>query len=86
MFPPFLPVTGSNMNYCVAAFAIVLIVSVVQWFVDGSKNYSGPLVDLEALKAGEIVGMVTTESNMVIRPGDDTLMEGNQKKKVEPGQ
>ena len=73
------------MNYCVAAFAIVLIISVTQWFVDGRKNYTGPQVDLEALKAGEIVGMVPTESNTV-KPSDDMLMERNQEEKLEPRQ
>jgi choline transport protein len=56
MFPPVLPVTGNNMNYCVAAFAIVLIISLIQWFVDGRKNYTGPQIDIDALKAGEILG------------------------------
>ena len=49
VFPPALPVTGSNMNYCIVAFAIVLIVSVIQWIVDGRKNYTGPQVNLEDL-------------------------------------
>lgn len=31
VFPPDLPVTGNNMNYCIAAFAIVLIISIIQW-------------------------------------------------------
>lgn len=67
------------MNYCVAAFAIVLIVSVIQWFVDGRKNYTGPKIDIEALKQGEIVGMAPTESNMA-KPSDDTLLDGQDKK------
>ena len=46
VFPPELPVTGSNMNYCIVAFAIIVIVSVVQWVVDGRKNYRGPQVEL----------------------------------------
>jgi len=46
MFPPALPVTGSNMNYCVVAFAVVLVVSSVQWFVDGRKNFSGPKIEV----------------------------------------
>jgi len=56
VFPPALPVTGSNMNYCIVAFAIVLFISVFQWFVDGSKNYSGPKVnevDVDVLTAQE---------------------------------
>jgi amino acid transporter len=49
VFPPELPVTGSNMNYCIVAFAIVVIISLIQWIVDGRKNYTGPKVDLEEL-------------------------------------
>ncbi|KAK6428492.1 hypothetical protein LTR95_015364 [Oleoguttula sp. CCFEE 5521] len=46
VFPPDLPVTGSSMNYCIVAFLIVLIISMIQWFVDGRKNYTGPKLDL----------------------------------------
>ena len=49
VFPPELPVTGSSMNYCIVAFAIVLIISMTQWFVDGRKNYTGPSVDLDEI-------------------------------------
>ncbi|OJJ00132.1 hypothetical protein ASPVEDRAFT_127821 [Aspergillus versicolor CBS 583.65] len=51
MFPPELPVTGSSMNYCVAAFGIIVIVSTIQWIVDGRKNFTGPRVDTEVLAA-----------------------------------
>jgi len=46
LFPPDLPVDGSNMNYCIVAFFIVIMVSIVQWFVDGRHNYKGPRVEL----------------------------------------
>lgn len=49
VFPPVLPVDGNNMNYCIVVFAIVLIISMVQWFVDGRKNYTGPIVEMDAL-------------------------------------
>lgn len=32
-------------NYCIVAFAIVLFISTIQWFVDGRKNYTGPKVE-----------------------------------------
>ncbi|OCK76420.1 amino acid permease [Lepidopterella palustris CBS 459.81] len=56
VFPPVLPVTGSNMNYCIVAFMIILIISVVQWIVDGRNNFTGPRVEmgietLEAVKS-----------------------------------
>lgn len=47
VFPPELPVTGSSMNYCVVAFAIVVMISLFQWIIDGRKNYSGPRVELD---------------------------------------
>lgn len=47
VFPPTLPVTGSNMNYCIVVFTIVLAVSTFQWLVDGRKNYNGPKIELE---------------------------------------
>jgi hypothetical protein len=42
LFPPKRPVTSSNMNYSIVAIGIVFIISVVQWLVDGRKNYTGP--------------------------------------------
>lgn len=47
VFPPALPVTGSSMNYSVVAFAVVVIISLFQWIVDGRKNYTGPKVDID---------------------------------------
>ncbi|KAL9116524.1 MAG: hypothetical protein Q9187_006953 [Circinaria calcarea] len=46
LFPPELPVTGNNMNYCIVAFTIVIIVSTIQWFADGKKNFRGPKVEI----------------------------------------
>lgn len=80
MFPPEKEVTGSNMNYCVAAFAVVFIVSIIQWFVDGRKNYTGPQLDVEALKKGEIVGMAPTESNA--GPQSENDLDGAKEKRV----
>jgi choline transport protein len=57
IFPPEIPVTGSSMNYCIVAFAIVLIISTIQWFVDGRKNYKGPQLDVSAMQNGEVLGM-----------------------------
>ncbi|RMZ73128.1 amino acid polyamine transporter i [Pyrenophora seminiperda CCB06] len=51
LFPPELPVSTSNMNYCVVAFGIILFISTFQWFVDGRKNFTGPRADIEVLEA-----------------------------------
>lgn len=46
VFPPSTTVTGSSMNYCIAAFAVIIIISVFQWIVDGRKNYTGPRLEM----------------------------------------
>lgn len=33
------------MNYCVVAFGVVLIIAIVQWFVDSRKTFTGPDID-----------------------------------------
>lgn len=35
-----------SIDYCIVAFAIIVIISAVQWVVDGRKNFTGPRVDL----------------------------------------
>ncbi|KAK4934036.1 hypothetical protein LTR66_015761 [Elasticomyces elasticus] len=57
VFPPDLPVTGNNMNYCIVAFVIILIISTVQWIIDGRKNYTGPQIDVVALRNEATEGM-----------------------------
>ncbi|KAL2867748.1 amino acid/polyamine transporter I [Aspergillus lucknowensis] len=46
VFPPSSTVTGSSMNYCIAAFGVIIIISIFQWVVDGRKNFTGPRVDV----------------------------------------
>ncbi|KFY22208.1 hypothetical protein V493_06757 [Pseudogymnoascus sp. VKM F-4281 (FW-2241)] len=57
LFPPELPVTGSNMNYCVVAFFLMFVVATFQWFVDGRKNFKGPRFDAHALEHGGVIGL-----------------------------
>jgi hypothetical protein len=35
------------MNYCIVAFAVVLLISGAQWFIDGRKNFKGPRVEVD---------------------------------------
>lgn len=46
-FPEDLPVTGSNMNYCIVVFGVWMIICLVWWFIDGRKNYAGPQVEID---------------------------------------
>ncbi|KAI3393042.1 hypothetical protein diail_4781 [Diaporthe ilicicola] len=62
VFPPEQPVTGTNMNYAVVAFGVVLIIAVVQWLFDGRKNYEGPHFDSEALGKEIVEGVSGAES------------------------
>ncbi|KAK0129987.1 hypothetical protein ONS96_000527 [Cadophora gregata f. sp. sojae] len=50
------------MNYCGVVFSIILVISIVQWFVDGKKNFSGPRINLDNLQNGAVVGMDPTLS------------------------
>ncbi|OJD30831.1 amino acid permease [Diplodia corticola] len=56
VFPPELPVSGSNMNYCIVVFAIVILISSITWIFDGRKNYRGPKIDegLEVIEATKV--------------------------------
>lgn len=63
VFPPATPVTGTSMNYAIVAFAIVLIVSAIQWVVDGRKNYRGPHVDIDGLAIGDAATVDGTKLN-----------------------
>lgn len=68
LFPPTLPVTGNNMNYAVVAFAVIILISTIQWFVDGRKNFQGPSFD-EAAFIG-VEGRHEEESNDYVEESD----------------
>lgn len=36
------------MNYAVVAFVVIVIISTIQWFVDGRHSYTGPYFDESA--------------------------------------
>lgn len=46
LLPPALPVSGTTMNYVSVVLAIVFLMCLLTWFVDGRKNFKGP-TDLE---------------------------------------
>ena len=57
--------TSSNLapllDYCVAALGIVFIISLLQWIIDGRKNFTGPRHGLEELTNGVTVGQPAAE-------------------------
>ncbi|KAH1486589.1 hypothetical protein KXV92_006981 [Aspergillus fumigatus] len=47
MFPPARPVTGSTMNYAIAATGVFASLSAIYWFVRGRKHFMQVLVTAE---------------------------------------
>ena len=41
----FLTLLIQTTDYCIVAFFIVIVISTVQWFVDGRKNFHGPKIE-----------------------------------------
>ena len=75
LFPPEIPVSASDMNYCVVAFGIWMIISIIQWIVDGRKSYTGPKFDERVLEAsivddqnGDMEGIQTPKSSHTESP------------------
>ncbi|KAG6045845.1 hypothetical protein E4U39_001921 [Claviceps sp. Clav50 group G5] len=42
IFPPQVPVTAQNMNYCIVALGIMAAIAGTTWVLDGRKRYEGP--------------------------------------------
>lgn len=62
VFPPSLPVTPTNMNYCIAAFGIMFLIAGVTWlFV--RKQYQGPVVELHGPSGESIRGFSPVEES-----------------------
>jgi len=45
-FPPYLPVSLENMNYCAPVFLVVLLLLLLDWSVRGRNKFKGPLNEL----------------------------------------
>ncbi|KAI0477158.1 amino acid/polyamine transporter I [Xylariaceae sp. FL0804] len=71
VFPPEVPVTSANMNYCVAAFGVILLIAGTTWIFDGRHNYTGPVVDVEGLIHGKVEGMEGTADKAVAPASSD---------------
>jgi polyisoprenoid-binding protein YceI len=56
-------VTAANMNYAVVAFAVIIFISAVQWFVDGRHNFTGPSFDEVAFTSVE--GRIDEETSQL---------------------
>jgi amino acid transporter len=70
VFPPELPVTATNMNYCIAAFGVILLIAVGTWIVDGRKHYKGPLIEIN-MDGATLEGASMAETTCTSNPEDD---------------
>lgn len=74
------------MNYCVVVFFVVLVISTVQWFIDGRKNFTGPRIDMEVLASGGTVGMTLEgegiDKTNTSETGNGVLNENGMEKKI----
>lgn len=52
VFPPELPVTPDNMNYCIVAFGVILLIACLTWLFDGRKHYVGPHIQISGMLHG----------------------------------
>lgn len=44
-FPPYTPVTATNMNYAGPVFSALIIIALGYWFFRGRKFYQGPICE-----------------------------------------
>jgi hypothetical protein len=74
VFPPELPVTPDNMNYCIVAFGVILLISGATWVFDGRKHYKGPSLDVEGMLNGKVEGMDPLQNE----PSDKAVVEAKE--------
>jgi choline transport protein len=54
-FPPYLPVTGTNMNYASPVFAAVMIFATLNYIVRARKKFTGPIKEISSETSSEEV-------------------------------
>lgn len=64
VFPPELPVTPANMNYCIVAFGVMLLVAGGTWVFNGRKHYAGPYIEIEGISSEEVHGLNPVQSQL----------------------
>lgn len=64
VFPPELPVDGTNMNYCVVAFLVMVLVAGGTWVFGGNKKYAGPYIEIEGVHSDNVVGLNPVQSRL----------------------
>lgn len=81
MFPPELPVTPANMNYCIVAFGVILLISGGTWIFGGRKTYKGPVVDIQGMFHGTVDGLDGLEGLDAAAQSDSVREDHSAEKK-----
>jgi len=76
VFPPEIPVTANNMNYCIVAFGVMLLIAGGTWVFDGRKHYTGPQLDVQGLIDGRVEGMEPVHGVDTAKHTDEQRVEG----------
>lgn len=63
-------VANSILDYCIAAFGIVFVISLIQWFIDGRNNFTGPRVEVDLLAAEVAPEKSGTEAEVAQQQGE----------------
>lgn len=51
-----------RLDYCIAALGIIIVISVIQWIIDGRKNFTGPRTDMDILTGQLPVGQYPVDN------------------------
>lgn len=62
-----------RLDYCIAAFGIIIIISVFQWIVDGRKNFTGPRTDMDILTGQLPVGRYPVDNGKCYAAHEEPL-------------
>ncbi|PKK48726.1 hypothetical protein CI102_6930 [Trichoderma harzianum] len=81
VFPPELPVTPANMNYCIVAFGVILLISGGTWIFGGRKTYKGPVVDIQGMFHGTVDGLDGLEGLDAAAQSDSVREDHSAEKK-----
>ncbi|KAJ5414195.1 hypothetical protein N7509_000822 [Penicillium cosmopolitanum] len=76
VWPTSNPTTPSNMNYCIAAFGVILVIAASNWVLSARKTYRPP--KLELVHGHNIDGLVADE--IIHEIGLDQKGENNSEK------
>lgn len=54
-FPPYLPVTGTNMNYASPVFGAVMVLATLNYVLRARKKFTGPIKEVSSEPSSEVV-------------------------------